>query len=402
MKIIFLTISMIDSIEKRGIYTDLMRKFWDEGHDVYIISPIGRQYRQFTELKKRDRVNILRVKTLNVQKTNSIEKGLGLLLIEFQFKRAIQKYFKDVKFDLILYSTPPITFSSIIRYLKQKHGAKTYLLLKDIFPQNAVDIGLIDKESLIYKYFRKREKETYNISDHIGCMSPANVAYVKKHNLDINPEKIELCPNSIEVRDVSIDYKMKIDIRKRYGISNINTTVFIYGGNLGKPQGVDFFKKILISNNKKSDCFFLIVGSGTEYENIKEWFNTYQFTNAKIIQFLPKAEYDDLVRSCDVGLIFLDRRFTIPNYPSRLLSYMESKIPIILATDNNTDIGKIAEDNKYGISVLNGDIVHFNQAIEEFILNKNLVTEMGNNGFNYLKKKYTVDVSYQTIIKHFS
>ena len=54
---------------------------------------------------------------------------------------------------------------------------------------------------------------------------------------------------------------------------------------------------------------------------------------------LPKADYETIVASCDVGMIFLDHRFTIPNFPSRMLSYMKAKIPILAVTDPNTDVG---------------------------------------------------------------
>ena len=57
-----------------------------------------------------------------------------------------------------------------------------------------------------------------------------------------------------------------------------------------------------------------------------------------------REEYDNLVQICDVGLIFLNARFTIPNFPSRLLSYTEIGKPVLAATDENTDIGKIIEE----------------------------------------------------------
>jgi len=37
-------------------------------------------------------------------------------------------------------------------------------------------------------------------------------------------------------------------------------------------------------------------------------------------------------------MIFLDYRFQIPNFPSRLLSYMAAGMPVIVATDPNTDM----------------------------------------------------------------
>ena len=188
MNILFLTMSAsVKDIRSSGIYTDLMRKFRDEGHQVYIIHPNERRLGLPTTLTETNRVHCLSVRTLNVQKTNVIEKGIGQLLLESLFKFALKKYFQGIKFDLILYSTPPITFNRVIKYAKKLSGKKTvtYLLLKDIFPQNAVDLGMINKtgvKGLLYRMFRKKEKELYRISDFIGCMSPANAAYVLKYN----------------------------------------------------------------------------------------------------------------------------------------------------------------------------------------------------------------------------
>ena len=133
MHIIFLTMSNLQSIAERGIYSDLMRKFRDKSHQVTIVSPRERRTGEHTNLKEIDNVQILGVRTLNLQKTNVIEKGLGQVLVESQFKKAIKKHLGDVKVDLILYSTPPITLMGVVKYLKKKNPqAMTYLLLKDI------------------------------------------------------------------------------------------------------------------------------------------------------------------------------------------------------------------------------------------------------------------------------
>ena len=149
MNVIFLTMSRLTDISQRHIYTDLLRKFRNEGHSVYIVSPNERSFGRPTELVGKDGVRILGVKTLNLQKTSVIEKGIGQVLVESQYRKAIKKYLKDVSFDLILYSTPPITFPKVIKFLKKRNpNAKTYLLLKDIFPQNAVDMGMMSKEGV--------------------------------------------------------------------------------------------------------------------------------------------------------------------------------------------------------------------------------------------------------------
>ena len=120
MNILFLTLVKFNSINDRGLYTDLLRKFRDEGHQVSVVCPTERREKQSTSLTKEEGTSILKVKTFNIQKTNVFEKGIATLLIEYQYLSAIKKYFSDTKFDLILYSTPPITFSKVITYIKKR------------------------------------------------------------------------------------------------------------------------------------------------------------------------------------------------------------------------------------------------------------------------------------------
>ena len=123
-----------------------MQEMKKEGHNVYVVTPVEKRLNQETNLSVVNGLNVLKVKTGNVQKVNIIEKGISTLMLERQFINAIDKYLGDVKFDLIVYSTPPITFCNAVTHVKKRDGAKTYLMLKDIFPQNAVDIGMMKRE----------------------------------------------------------------------------------------------------------------------------------------------------------------------------------------------------------------------------------------------------------------
>lgn len=411
MNLIFITLSNINDISLRGIYPDLMRKFRDEGHEVYIVSPAERRTGIRTGLHDVDGVKILKVQTLNIQKMNVVEKGIGTLMIEGQYKRAIKKHLKDVQFDLILYSTPPITFTNVVRYLKKKNPkAVSYLLLKDIFPQNAVDIGMFGKHSLFHWYFRRKEVALYKVSDFIGCMSPANVEFVRKHNTYYPAERVEVAPNSIELEKVLPEadesakrYVERDYIRSKYNLPR-DTPIFIYGGNLGKPQGIDYLIKCLDAIKGRKDCFFVVVGNGTEYPRFEAWYNDNLNHDAnlsvKLMERLPKEDYDMLARSCDVGLIFLDHRFTIPNYPSRLLPYLEYKIPIIAATDVNSDTGSIAEENGYGYWCESVRPEDFTALVDKMLQSDRKA--MGERGYEFLKKNYTGQNTYDAIMKHFN
>ena len=171
MNVLFLTLLDFNSIDEHNIYTDLLRKFYQEGHSVYVVSPVERKNNQKTHYIKCDNhVGILKLKIGNIQKTNIIEKGISTVTLEQKFIQGIKKYYSDIKFDLILYSTPPITLQKAVKYVKTRDNATTYLMLKDIFPQNAVDMGMLSKHGLkgiLYKYFRLKEKSKDMVIDSV-------------------------------------------------------------------------------------------------------------------------------------------------------------------------------------------------------------------------------------------
>ncbi len=402
MNILFLTLKDFETIQYSNIYTDLMREFVKNNHKVYIISPTEKRKQQNTYLIDDGNCKILKLQIGNIQKTNIFEKGISTLTLESKFQKGIKDYFSDVKFDLVIYSTPPITLQKAVTYVKKRDNAKSYLLLKDIFPQNAVDLGMIKKNGIkrfLYGYFRLKEKKLYQQSDYIGCMSQANVDFVLKHNPEISPSDVEVCPNSIEPIKIQKSVKKTTEIKDKYNIPH-DKTVFIYGGNLGKPQGIDFLIECLRANKENSQVYFIIAGSGTEFTKLNNFFKNERIENAKLFAELPKEDYEVLANSCDVGLIFLDKRFTIPNFPSRLLSYMQASMPVLAATDNNTDIGQVIKQGDFGSWCESGDVTEFNRLVHQMCDNSTR-EQMGLNARCYLEKHYTVKHSYEIIMSHF-
>lgn len=395
MNILFLTMNPFTDIEMHNIYSDLMKVFVEHGHRPYIVTPREKSSGEKTELLDFDTYSLLKVRVGNTSGVSLIEKGISTVTLSGLYYRAVKKHLGGLSFGLILYSTPPITLYAPVRKLKRDFHCRTYLMLKDIFPQNAVDLAMFGEGGLLYRYFRAKEKGLYRVSDTIGCMSQANVDYLKRMNPEIPADRVELCPNAILPRPACDRAAQKAAVRAQYRIPD-GATVYLYGGNLGKPQGIEHLIRCLRANADKSDRFFIICGSGSEYPLLEAYVRDEQPSNVRLIRFLPKEQYDALAAGCDVGLIFLDSRFTIPNYPSRILSYMENEMPVVVCADDATDIGTDAEQGGYGCTSSAKDVDSFTKAIDK--MNASDIEQMGKAAREYLKRHFDAHDCYNTIM----
>lgn len=399
MNVLFVSISAIPDVGLHSISLDLMREFQKHGHAVHILCALEKNSPQPTYFAEEEGFRIVRVQIGGNKKAGIIEKGLTTLTEPGKYISAIRKFYGDVKFDLVMYPTPPITQVKTVEYVKKRDGAGSYLLLKDIFPQNAVDIGMMKTsgvQGLLYRHFRQVEKRLYRASDHIGCMSPANVRYLLDHNPEVDRKKVGVSPNSITVSDKRADGEQRRAIREKYGIPQ-DKRAFVYGGNLGRPQGIPFVLDCMRAASALEDACFVIVGDGSEYGKVEAFVSSPGQTQVKLIKKLPKEDYDALVGACDVGLIFLDRRFTIPNFPSRLLGYLQAHLPVLAVTDPNSDVGQVIREGGFGWWVESGDAEAFTARAREAMTAD--LRAMGDTGFQYLKDHYSVETQYETIMR---
>lgn len=397
MNVLFLTLGNVTDLSANEIYPDLLRELKKQQHNVYVACGRERRSQLPTEECEELGIHVLRVRIGNITKTNLIEKGISTLTVERCFRNAIDRYWKRVRFDLIVYSTPPITFCGLIRYLKKRDHAKTYLMLKDIFPQNAVDLGMFGTGSPIYRYFRSQERSLYGVSDFIGCMSPANIRYVTEHNPEVDPAKVELCPNALEIQPpLSVD---AVAVKEKYGIPQ-DRPVFLFGGNLGRPQGIGHLLACLCSVKSREDLFFVIAGSGTEFDTVKKTIETEQLSNVRLLERLDTADYNALTAACDVGMIFLDHRFTIPNFPSRILPYMQEEKPIFACTDTACDLKDAIEEGTFGWWCPSVDVSVFENTVQHILEEKDKFAAFGKNSRRYLETHYDVKDCALQITSH--
>ncbi|QNE66149.1 glycosyltransferase family 4 protein [Fusobacterium hwasookii] len=385
MNILYLSAVPFKINKNPSIYTDLIQELTNFGDKITVLSiDSGLKPFQIKKVSQKN-INLMYIGSFRLYNVNIFKKGLSILSLPFFMKRAIKKI--DIsKFDVILYETPPITWAGIIKEIKKKNKIKSFLMLKDIFPQNAVDIGLMKKNSFILKYFKRKEKLLYKVSDYIGCMSKGNIEYIIKNNSEIPKEKLCYFPNT----------------KKDTGNRNIGfekeKLQFVYGGNMGLPQGVLNIAPAISYFKNDREIEFIFVGKGTEWNKINEYFKEQK--NVKVLKSLPREEYEKLLSSCDAGFIFLDSRFTIPNYPSRTLAYLEKGIPIIAATDKNTDIKDLIFDNRVGLWSCSDDINSLIENIRIMKENKEKRQEFSKNARELFLKEFQVEKSVELLHKY--
>ena len=393
-KVLYISLSFVDVRETTSLYSDLIQEFITNGHDVLVLAPHFYDG-QKSELVVEGGIKILRVPVSGLFSNNKYIKGLSNVLLPFLYKRALKKLKISLDFDLVMMPTPPITLLNLALWVKKKSKAKVYLILRDIFPQNAIDLKIMKPNSFIHNYFRKKEIALYELADKIGCMSPANIAYIERHNPKVDKTKLHLLPNweNSPQWDENLDEN---EFRAKYGLND--KIVAIYGGNIGLPQRMENIIELAQHCSELEDLVFFLVGFGTEHEKIAALIKSLNLKNVILIESVPKPEYVKFIQISDIGLISLNQDFTIPNFPSKANSYYGYKKPILASVDVNTDFGIILEEIGAGFWSEAGDVASLKNNLLKLYKDPELRKKMGENGYQYMKNNLLTEHAYRTIL----
>lgn len=391
MKVLFLMIAYPDVRSNTNMYTDLTTEFLKQGHDVYVAAPDTGP----TRISMEGGISVLRINTLPLFKTSIIKKGIANVLLPYQYINAIGKHYKNLSFDLIITPTPPITFGKVVSKLKKKYKSKIYLILRDIFPQNARDLGIMNND-IVFSYFRRQERKLYKLADAIGCMSQGNIKFIKENNTNFNSKKLHLLPNWTSLNqfgDESTSILSRYDFEKPF--------IILFAGNFGIPQKMEFLIDVAEAVKDDKNIGFVLIGDGTEKERIKKLVKKKELKNVLILDMLPRLDYLKLLKECDTGVVTLSEKFTIPNIPSRTLSYWSEKKPVLAAIDRNTDFGDILESCSGGFWSIMGNVPDFINNIYKLYNDRALAKKLGQNGFNMVINELNPGNTYNIIIQNF-
>jgi glycosyltransferase involved in cell wall biosynthesis len=394
MHVLFMMFVFPDMNLSFNMYTALVEEFAKNGHEVYVLAPGNSP----TGINIEKGLRILRVKTFPIKNVPNLLKGISNILLPYQFERALRKFYKGVRFDFIISPTPPITLADLTARLKRKYKSKFYLILRDIFPQNAVDLGIIKEKGAIHKYFRNKEQKLYRNADLIGCMSQGNIDYILKNNSHVSPNKLHILRNYQTLYE---DYGiLKLNILKEHDLEN--KFVVVFGGNMGKPQQLENVLKLAKDCEEYLDVVFLLLGEGVQIKKIELDIKKQNIKNIKLIGTISKQKYQSLISQCQLGLISLNQAFTIPNIPSKTLDYFNVGIPVLASIDKATDYNLVLDEAKAGLWSYAGDHNALKKNFDKLYHDPKQRKIMGENGRKYFEKHLTPGLAYNTIISNFS
>jgi glycosyltransferase involved in cell wall biosynthesis len=335
---------------------DLALEFTSLGHEV-IVATLSEDILSPTTVDDEENVTVLRIRSGRLKGTNHVIRMWRESRISATMWRRGRHFFEANPCDLIVFYSPTIFFGDLVRRLKSLWRCPSYLILRDIFPQWAVDAGLLRK-GLLFKYLKRREFAQYAASSVIGIEAPGNREYFEK-DARLSRYRIEILHNWVALNSRP---KGVSQWRKRLELED--KVVFFYGGNIGKVQDMENILQLAASMRDHKEMFFLLVGSGSEELHVKEIIVERKMRNIRLLSTLPQRDYFECLSEFDVGLISLDRRLSSHNFTGKLLGYVMCGKPILASVNPGNDLIAFLQREDAGIACVNGE----NEKLEEAAL----------------------------------
>lgn len=318
-----------------------------EGHSVTVLAPSDAVRSPF-EIRTEENLRIVRVRGPRIKGASRWLRAVHEERLSTRLWRRARPFLESERFELIVYYSPTIFFGRLVARLKRLWHCPAYLVLRDIFPQWAVDAGVLRK-GLVWRFFRHREIQQYDAADIIGVQSPGNLEYFEtqmvggRYRLEVlyNWTSLEEAPPSASV------------LRARIGATD--EAIFFYGGNIGVAQDMDNLLRLALAFPPQPRALFVFVGDGSEVGRLQRKIARERIDNIRLLPAVDQSSYLSMLKEADVGLVSLDRRLRTQNFPGKTLGYMGASLPILASLNPGNDLAALLTDTGAGFCALNGN-----------------------------------------------
>ena len=394
MKVLLITDSYPPEIRSAShLMQELAEGLRDRDYDVVVCTSypqynLSEEFKkvEFPEYTEENEIKVIRIKTLPHHKVNFTIRGIAQLTMPEIFYRKISKYVNE-KIDAVIVYSPPLPLAKVGEKIKKNFGAKYLLNVQDIFPQNAIDLGVL-KNKLLIKFFEKMEYNAYKNADMITLHSEGNFDFIAKKYPQFK-DKMHILHNWVEVNSFE-NISRTNEFRVRYGLEN--KFIILFAGVIGPSQGLDFVIKVAEEVKDIEEVCFLIVGDGMEKKKLEDIAKEKRLNNVIFKPFVSKKDYPKLVADCDVGLVCLNSLNKTPVVPGKILGYMAAGKPVLAFLNKESDGHKIIETAKCGYSCFSDDLDKAIVITKKIYFNKDKLENMGKNGYKFVRENFDRDV----------
>lgn len=396
MRIFLLVDSYLPSPLSNGkLMHDLAVEFSRLGHEAAVVVPAPSLSERLT-ITREDGVTVVRVKTGTIRHRSWVVRAINEISLSRVIWNAAWQFFEAHPCDLVIYYSPTIFWSGLVGQFKAlNRSCGSYLVLRDLFPQWALDTGLLSQWGLPYWYFRSQAFRLYRTADVIGVQSPANLEFFSKPSLR-GLYHLEVLFNWTNVEERP---GAAAGLRQKLGLQD--KVVFLYGGNMGVAQDMDNILRLAANMSAENGVFFLLVGDGSDAERVGREIERRGMTNIMLLPAVPPTEYLAIVAECDVGLITLRRDFKTQNFPGKILSYMQMGKPMVASVNPGSELSAILQGHEAGLVCDNGEDEIFRQCALKLARDPELRLRMGSNAQRLLKEQFDVAAAARQILGHF-
>jgi len=312
------------------------------GHDCTVVTPDAQISRPF-EIDHRDGFDVLRIRFGPLKRINLVRRAINEMLLSSRMWRGYRASpAASEHYDGVVFYSPTIFFGRFIARLKSLYNCRAYLILRDIFPDWAIDLGVM-RRGPHYWIFKAVARYQYSVADMIGIESPSNKKYFSE-----DTHKTEVLHNWIEVDAPSPPFFSPPESLR-------NHNILVYAGNMGVAQDMDNLLRLAQRLARRKDCRLLFVGGGTERGRIEAQVRHLGLNNVAILPEVHPQELRGLLRQCQVGLVSLDKRLRSHNITGKLLSYLEAGLPVLASVNSGNDIKAVVEGAGAGLVFWNGE-----------------------------------------------
>lgn len=364
---------------------DLALELVRSGHEVTVCTCAPALNHAFV-LDEFEGVRVVRFRSGVIKNIAKTRRAINETLLSFAAWASLRKYFKENPHDRIVYYSPSIFFGLLVWRLRSLWSCTAFLILRDIFPQWAVDNGLIRKYSPVYFYFKFFEAINYRAATVIAVQSPSNLAYFKDSERHRN--KLNVLYNWS-----SCERKERCEQRYRNMLGLADKTVFFYGGNIGHAQDMMNLIRLAKSLIGFPTAHFLFVGKGDEVELIEGAIREDGLRNVTYLPPVDQNEYEQMLGEFDVGLFSLHKAHITANFPGKLLGYMKHSMPILGSVNWNNDLRETINESKAGFVSINGDDAELTRNATQLVESYQLRREMGANAYKLLCTQFSVEAA---------